>query len=94
MPANNIIIIKMGEKNNDQSIMDKSMRSVFGKFKIHIFFIFFLSLNDLPLTYSTLIYLLSYFCLSIQLVGNIPYEATEDRLKEIFSEVGPVLSLK
>lgn len=26
----------MGEKNNDQSIMDKSMRSVFGKFEIHI----------------------------------------------------------
>lgn len=46
----------MGEKNNDQSIMDKSMRSVF--------------------------------------VGNIPYEATEEKLKEIFSEVGPVISLK
>lgn len=28
------------------------------------------------------------------LVGNIPYEATEEKLKEIFSEVGPVLSLK
>ncbi|CAH0387532.1 unnamed protein product [Bemisia tabaci] len=27
-------------------------------------------------------------------VGNIPYEATEERLKEIFSEVGPVLSFK
>lgn len=46
----------MGDKNNDQSIMDKSMRSVF--------------------------------------VGNIPYEATEEKLKDIFSEVGPVLSLK
>uniref|UniRef100_A0A1B0DLT7 Uncharacterized protein n=1 Tax=Phlebotomus papatasi TaxID=29031 RepID=A0A1B0DLT7_PHLPP len=46
----------MGDKNSDQSIMDKSMRSVF--------------------------------------VGNIPYEATEEKLKEIFSEVGPVLSLK
>lgn len=46
----------MGDKNQDQSIMDKSMRSVF--------------------------------------VGNIPYEATEEKLKEIFSEVGPVLSLK
>jgi len=28
------------------------------------------------------------------LVGNIPYEATEEKLKDIFSEVGPVLSLK
>ena len=28
------------------------------------------------------------------LVGNIPYEATEEKLKEIFSEVGPVISLK
>ncbi|XP_055373846.1 cleavage stimulation factor subunit 2 tau variant [Condylostylus longicornis] len=46
----------MTEKNNEQSIMDKSMRSVF--------------------------------------VGNIPYEATEEKLKEIFSEVGPVISLK
>jgi cleavage stimulation factor subunit 2 len=27
-------------------------------------------------------------------VGNIPYEATEERLKEIFSEVGPVISFK
>lgn len=28
------------------------------------------------------------------LVGNIPYEATEEKLKDIFSEVGPVLSFK
>lgn len=27
-------------------------------------------------------------------VGNIPYEATEEKLKEIFSSVGPVLSFK
>jgi cleavage stimulation factor subunit 2 len=27
-------------------------------------------------------------------VGNIPYEATEEKLRDIFSEVGPVLSLK
>lgn len=27
-------------------------------------------------------------------VGNIPYEATEEKLKEIFSEVGPVVSFK
>lgn len=46
----------MTDKAQEQSIMDKSMRSVF--------------------------------------VGNIPYEATEEKLKEIFSEVGPVLSLK
>ncbi|XP_070507592.1 cleavage stimulation factor subunit 2 [Chironomus tepperi] len=46
----------MVDKNSDQSIMDKSMRSVF--------------------------------------VGNIPYEATEEKLKDIFSEVGPVISLK
>ncbi|XP_069688856.1 cleavage stimulation factor subunit 2 isoform X1 [Periplaneta americana] len=40
----------------DQSLMDKSLRSVF--------------------------------------VGNIPYEATEEKLKDIFNEVGPVLSFK
>jgi len=28
------------------------------------------------------------------LVGNIPYEATEEKLKDIFSEVGPVISFK
>lgn len=27
-------------------------------------------------------------------VGNIPYEATEEKLKDVFSEVGPVISLK
>jgi len=30
----------------------------------------------------------------ILLVGNIPYEATEEKLKDIFSEVGPVISFK
>ena len=27
-------------------------------------------------------------------VGNIPYEATEDQLREVFSEVGPVVSFR
>ncbi|CAK9296890.1 unnamed protein product [Gordionus sp. m RMFG-2023] len=27
-------------------------------------------------------------------VGNIPYEATEEQLKELFSEVGPILSFR
>lgn len=27
-------------------------------------------------------------------MGNIPYEATEEKLKDIFSEVGPVISFK
>ena len=27
-------------------------------------------------------------------VGNIPYEATEEQLKEVFSNVGPVMSFK
>lgn len=27
-------------------------------------------------------------------VGNIPYDATEEKLKDIFSEVGPVISFK
>ena len=27
-------------------------------------------------------------------VGNIPYEATEEKLKEIFSSVGPIVSFK
>ncbi|RVE43176.1 hypothetical protein evm_012164 [Chilo suppressalis] len=44
------------KEKEEQSIIDKSMRSVF--------------------------------------VGNIPYEATEEKLKDIFSEVGPVLLFK
>lgn len=64
----------MGEKNNDQSVMDKSMRSVFGEFTI---LIWRYKTNEMSFS-----------------VGNIPYEATEEKLKEIFSEVGPVISLK
>lgn len=64
----------MGDKQNDQSVMDKSMRSVFGKW-------WCAELRGKPL-------------IPPFPVGNIPYEATEEKLKEIFSEVGPVLSLK
>ena len=28
------------------------------------------------------------------LVGNIPYDATEEKLKDIFSEAGPVVSFR
>jgi len=27
-------------------------------------------------------------------VGNIPYDVTEEKLKDIFSEAGPVVSFK
>jgi cleavage stimulation factor subunit 2 len=27
-------------------------------------------------------------------VGNIPYDATEEKLKDIFNEVGPVVSFR
>lgn len=64
------------DKNQDQSIMDKSMRSVFG----NIWF---------ELTLKKIASQTQSF-----LVGNIPYEATEEKLKDIFSEVGPVISLK
>ena len=36
--------------------------------------------------YNYAIYLLT--------VGNIPYEATEEKLKEIFTQVGPVVSFR
>ena len=32
--------------------------------------------------------------LYLHLVGNIPYEASEEQLKDIFSEVGPVVSFR
>lgn len=78
----------MGEKNNDQSIMDKSMRSVFGELNFH-----FNSMLRVSQWFGAIKTTVSIF-LSSFLVGNIPYEATEEKLKEIFSEVGPVLSLK
>lgn len=64
----------------DQNILDKSMRSVFG----NIFICF------------CIIYFLFHFIslLLVFLVGNIPYEATEEKLKDIFNEVGPVISFK
>lgn len=71
----------MGDKS-DQSIMDKSMRSVFGKYSI---------LVELSLRNSASV---KIDCLLFTAVGNIPYEATEEKLKDIFSEVGPVISLK
>ena len=33
-------------------------------------------------------------CFYIHLVGNIPYELTEDQLTEVFKEVGPVVSFR
>lgn len=68
----------MGDKNSDQSIMDKSMRSVFGKSSLS----------------SCAIYTNNFNLKLYIAVGNIPYEATEEKLKEIFCEVGPVVSLK
>ena len=37
---------------------------------------------------------MSRYHLFILTVGNIPYEASEEQLKEIFSEVGPVVSFR
>src|SRR5687767_11233615 len=68
----------------DQNVIDKSMRSVFGE-------PFFFLLYDMQLTKRTFSESLT---LVIVLVGNIPYEATEEKLIEFFSEVGPVLSFK
>lgn len=62
--------------NLEANIMDKSMRSVFGKLETTIFIY----------TYRII--------KTIIPVGNIPYEATEEKLKDIFGEVGQVLSFK
>lgn len=59
--------------NLEANIMDKSMRSVFGK--LNYILQIFISIKNV-------------------LVGNIPYEATEEKLKDIFGEVGQVLSFK
>lgn len=64
----------------DQNILDKSMRSVFGTIFIYVL-TYFVTTN-----YTLL--------LLVFLVGNIPYEATEEKLKDIFNEVGPVISFK
>lgn len=62
----------------DQNILDKSMRSVFGM-TIFLSIKFINSHNSFSMSLS---------------VGNIPYEATEEKLKDIFNEVGPVISFK
>lgn len=71
----------MGDKNSDQSIMDKSMRSVFGKFLEEQF-------------WTKILIEILFHLKTFSIVGNIPYEATEEKLKDIFSEVGPVITLK
>lgn len=43
---------------------------------------------------SLCVYLFFFVCCDRILVGNIPYEATEEQLKDIFSEVGPVVSFR
>lgn len=64
----------------DQNILDKSMRSVFGM--LFMIFVF----DFVTYSFQYLYYIFS--------VGNIPYEATEEKLKDIFNEVGPVISFK
>ena len=67
---------------NDQSIVDKTMRSVFGKLYYRILYPY------LRIGISILKFMFTFS------VGNIPYEVSEEKLKDIFSEVGPVLSFK
>lgn len=85
------------KKMTDQSLMDKSLRSVFGELEVKIICVYIKRVHK-------------YFMHNLILgnryvegvskknifisVGNIPYEATEEKLKDIFSEVGPVLSFK
>lgn len=61
---------------DSQTVIDKSLRSVFGKL-----------INST----SSIFY---FNCLCYVLVGNIPYDVTEEKLKDIFSEAGPVVSFK
>ena len=61
---------------DQQSVIDKSLRSVFG---------------DLNIKFRMILSLLLFF---LPLVGNIPYDVTEEKLKDIFNEVGPVVSFK
>lgn len=62
-----------------QIVIDKSIRSVFGWYPLVI------SLN---LSWH---FIIDYIAV---LVGNIPYDVTEEKLKDIFSEAGPVVSFK
>lgn len=55
---------------------------VFGKYFLYI---------KLVMTFQTINIVLFFFFI---LVGNIPYELTEDQLTEVFKEVGPVLSFR
>lgn len=69
--------------------MDKSMRSVFGRYLPNRLASY--NYPDANIYAWVKLGFNNFFLFS---VGNIPYEATEEKLKDIFSEVGPVLSFK
>jgi hypothetical protein len=81
----------------DQSLMDKSLRSVFGELEVKIICVYTkpVHTNILCIPYFRCSYVeaLGKKIIFIS-VGNIPYEATEEKLKDIFSEAGPVVSFK
>lgn len=61
-----------------QVVIDKSLRSVFG--------------NETKII--VIVIKIFMFLFYLFLVGNIPYDVTEEKLKDIFSEAGPVVSFK
>lgn len=65
-------------------------RTVFGIF-IFLSFFFFLFLIVLFILKNLTFF---YVSTTIFVVGNIPYDATEEQLKEICREVGPVISFR
>lgn len=71
---------------SDESAKEKAMRSIFGTYSTTIF----LSLC-VCVCFSPLPIIVIFICSA---VANIAFETTEDQLKSVLSEVGPVVNLK
>ena len=71
---------RQGPHQGEDPARDKAMRSIFGELKL------------VSLRFSFCHFL--SLSLSLSSVANIAFETTEEQLRSVLSEVGPVMSLK
>ena len=69
---------RQGPHQGEDPARDKAMRSIFGELK----------LVNLRFSFC------HFLSLSLSSVANIAFETTEEQLRSVLSEVGPVMSLK
>ena len=71
---------RSGPPANDDAAREKATRSIFGE-------------DSIILNFTTLFKIYGLF-ISLCVVANIAFETTEEQLRPILCEVGPVVSLK